>query len=1152
MKKLFLVVVLFCCGLLYGQNDQVKLPQVTPTSPEASSLGRYGDFDITNATGRMSYSVPIHTIKSGIYSWPIGLNYSYGGLILEGKPSLSGLGWNLSGYGSITKQTRGLPDGHPEGYYGENDIKKEINDLVSDYLDDGYLNSTSWPVQQQFLDGNWDSQVDNYTLNVAGETLSFKVKLLSNPKRAEIYSLSKTNYIIQANLDETKSLEVVSFIVTDDKGIQYDFNHREEVVHDPGAGITMYEVDNTTAWMLSSIKYPNSQTIDFHYEENPYSDYNFAASALEKDLDASNPGSTIFSDPVMDWAFLYNDYIRVSQLKRQVLKTITFSGGSLDVSTYTNSNKLLISKVEVKSYGKTASSFDFSYQGNRDVLTRILKNGENFYNFEYYGEHTPGTIPDYTLSQQAAAKPYDQDYWRFYNSAGNNRALHLPFDGPNFTANKQPNFTATRLGALKRIIYPTKGYTEVVYEQNDIKKDYEEGDEIDESFNNSFSVRVDAKTTNSDRYATITKTFTTPVRASLYHKIKGSVESGNSIYLSINKTSGTSDIIYSNCYYQTPLFINYYPLVISDARSKMIEPDASNPNPCNYYPIPIISPFLAIDFDPDNNCPWYPSNGDSFSEAMGCVSQTEVDASDDSRGAFWIVPGTYTFTVDVRNLAYGSLSGEIGLNWFEYENGTPQYTNKKVGGIRVKKLINFDNTGEITTAKHYDYKDKFGYTSGRLNQTPTVTNRHVWNHIGGGNTVQSIAVEFLLNSYTTLESNHGIPVYYGLISSHKNNSSSPHLKPNGSVDQEFYLPLEDLSETYPLIPRGEDITKALPSITRVRDGSGSIKAKASKGYTISNNTLQSGTDYDNSPSHPWSFIFYKKLTNTLDWDNNCYSYNASCHGALKSLHSLSLYKEVDSRRFISSKSTSQDGIGTSNSYFYNSKQLLNESRTTNSNGDIRKSNIYYANDVNDPRLILENRISEPIKTITYKGSTKLSTQNTIYTSSGALYMPERIQTAKSTLDLEDRIIYHEYDNKGNPVEVSKKDGTHIVYIWGYNQTQPIAKIENATYAEVLSAATSILNTDYNSLNEIKTISNLDTDAASELYLKTALDDLRNTSALSAAQVTTFTYDPLIGVTSVTDPRGQTIYYHYDTFNRLQFVKDHEDNILSKTEYKYKN
>ncbi len=54
-----------------------------------------------------------------------------------------------------------------------------------------------------------------------------------------------------------------------------------------------------------------------------------------------------------------------------------------------------------------------------------------------------------------------------------------------------------------------------------------------------------------------------------------------------------------------------------------------------------------------------------------------------------------------------------------------------------------------------------------------------------------------------------------------------------------------------------------------------------------------------------------------------------------------------------------------------------------------------------------------------------------------------------------------------------------------------------------------------------------------------------------AQMTTYTYAPLIGVTSVSDINNKPTYYKYDGFNRLWYVQDFLGNILKKYEYHYK-
>jgi YD repeat-containing protein len=53
-----------------------------------------------------------------------------------------------------------------------------------------------------------------------------------------------------------------------------------------------------------------------------------------------------------------------------------------------------------------------------------------------------------------------------------------------------------------------------------------------------------------------------------------------------------------------------------------------------------------------------------------------------------------------------------------------------------------------------------------------------------------------------------------------------------------------------------------------------------------------------------------------------------------------------------------------------------------------------------------------------------------------------------------------------------------------------------------------------------------------------------------AQISTYTYDPLIGLTSEADARNRFTFYEYDNFGRLKYIRDNDRNIIKRYDYVY--
>jgi YD repeat-containing protein len=133
------------------------------------------------------------------------------------------------------------------------------------------------------------------------------------------------------------------------------------------------------------------------------------------------------------------------------------------------------------------------------------------------------------------------------------------------------------------------------------------------------------------------------------------------------------------------------------------------------------------------------------------------------------------------------------------------------------------------------------------------------------------------------------------------------------------------------------------------------------------------------------------------------------------------------------------------------------------------------------------------------------------------------------------IEYASYTRDGNPQQFTLKGvSAPVTYIWSYDGQFPVAEIRNATFSDAETAYGS-------SLTSFK--------ASMTPNISSLGSTLR--SGLSGAQVSVYTYDPFAGILTMTDAKGKTTSYEYDSYERLKHLKDQDGNIVKSYDYHYK-
>lgn len=203
-------------------------------------------------------------------------------------------------------------------------------------------------------------------------------------------------------------------------------------------------------------------------------------------------------------------------------------------------------------------------------------------------------------------------------------------------------------------------------------------------------------------------------------------------------------------------------------------------------------------------------------------------------------------------------------------------------------------------------------------------------------------------------------------------------------------------------------------------------------------------------------------------------------------------------------------------------------------------------------------------------------------------LPDYIPSAGYGLAHYRKILSMDYTPEWNLDKVEKTSDLPLSYVWGHKKTLPVAEVKNAISTEILyegfedtSAAGVIDNSnlshtggkyysgDYtvsftlpntrtylieywylDATNKWQYISKTYAGPSMVLSEGSAIDDVRIYP--KDAQMKSYTYEPLWGMTSSIDENGQTYRYEYDSFGRLFRVLNEKGSIEKQFTYHYRD
>jgi hypothetical protein len=1149
LKKILVSAILFS-GTLFGVRAQIApkplsaITDVVPASPDVSAIARYGGIPINRSTGAVNYSLPLVSISAGKLSYALGLSYGAEGIKVDQTASRTGLGWVLNGTGVVSRTIMDEPDEFATRITAPSSLGHSR--ALLDFLAKG--------IEQ--TDG-FDNQPDVFSFSVNGISGKFVLDAQGN-----VQQIPKTTLRIETNFSGTG----YNIKITDQTGIAYYFGgtaateYTKTLNNGLGCGSNRPTLNDgaPTAWYLTRIEHPlgknpGRDNLQFSYTAVTFSyPSGVSQTQIRTPTNTTLTGCDFVGGTIDACPTIYENTTCVSTLQTNgyYLSGVTSSDGSsiqlsylagrLDlpgdvsltgVELFNSRNerirKFVLDFEQIQSTNPMLSSLVGSPTGAtyRMYLKKLTEYGRTGvplgnHDFRYY---LPSALP--------ARLSFSQDHFGFFNGQQNTSLIGAPsymlptLMSPFETGNRESSTTHFAYGMLSGITYPTKGRDSLVYEANILRE----------------------------------STLVEPPSQNVPLSVRGVGQSGSvtaqsqDFYIAYTQTTdlGYSTDTFEGTGYQYDPLHNFGRIQLYDITAGTYVVNLLKVNPPSVNSVRVV-----------------------------------------------LTAGhTYRFTLT----SFGDIVRTDGS--ISYRNGTPttQMVDKVVGGARLARSISYDGNTQVLY-KRYKYTEIDGTSSGvRAQSAPQyygVLNNNkdcsIYGQVGGYTDCWGTTCTYITghsNSTVSLFGSMGSHVYYqsclesnggddfeggGIQARYSFSPENPALVFLGQEIQN--TPMSNFSwqsgdEIYSLHfkkKNGEVIkVKETDRHFTIAPGQSAVR-----GYMIKKNfSVRCVSDVQITPDE-WEFSPYDAAYYEL----------------------ISGWKYLDQETVTDYDLNGTNPIVVQNSYTYNpSTQLMSSTSRLLSDGSTRSAEYFYSADYAsvpglDPaqasilsQMNVTGNTAAPVLTLSKVNGNVIEASRIDYQYSPQTnhIVPSVINTFNTVSQTYEPTVRLQAFNEADRLTMtSKSEASPVSYHWRSDNTSPNAMANNASpsefysenYEEDPSSTVGLAH----SGNRYTTSTSVGWAAPNgKTYLisywyrlsgkwyqsRTGYNGTAHTLSggdayddvniyPTDAQVTSYTFEPLVGMTSQTDAKGLSTFYEYDGFGRLLLVKDHNGDIIKHLAYNY--